>query len=311
MLAIALFCAYCLWRGPTRAFMPCIKKRSKSKPTKPHAQTGDDLKDPDGILSPDRAPGPNLAFWRSSRAASSGDWGHQVYLTDLKRQAEAEAERDVGVRTAYDEEAVRYAAAAEGRGGSPVERPKSSLSGQRKSMGIGKSPMSASPLGGGNRGSTDRVQDRHSSPLSSTLSHSTLIKHRQSSPAPVSALSSTPSSTTLAHAHPRAMSPASTILPNPALPPRHSSLYSPMSFPLFANHGVPPRQSSAYSPGPSSSYLSPSGPAQYTNVAVNVPPVANMAYSPFTPRQSMSVPAEEGSQVGQRDSIRDNRRYAV
>lgn len=234
-------------------------------------------------------------------------------MTDLKRQAEAEAEveRDMGVGKGYDEEAVRYAAATGRSGRGPVERPKSSLSGQRKSRALGRSPMSASPLGGKRADSTDRDQDRHSSPLSSTLSHSKLIKHRQSSPAPVSALSSTPSSNTFAHAHPRAMSPASTILPNPALPPRHSSLYLPISTPLFSNHGVASRQSSAYSPGLSASYMSPSGPAQYTQVAVNVSPVAKMAYSPFTPRQSMSVPVEEGSQVGQRHSIRSNRGYAV
>jgi hypothetical protein len=306
MFAIISFCAYCLWRGPTRAFAPCIKKRSK--PIKPHAETGADLKDPDGILSPDRAPGPNLAFWRSSRAASSGDWGHQVYLTDLKRQAEAEGERDLKGGMRYDEEAVKSAS-----GGSPVERPKSSLSGQRKSRGMamGKSPMSASsPLGG--------TTDRHSSPRSCTLSHSRLIKprpqHRQSSPS--SSSSSTPSSTILAHqnTYPRAMSPASTILPNPALPPRHSSLYSPMSAPLLSNHIPipPPRNSATFSPVPvpsATSYMSPP-PGRCSSAAVNVPPVAKMAYSPFTPRQSMDVPAGRG-EGGQRDSVRSERGYAV
>jgi hypothetical protein len=316
MFAITAFCAYCLWRGPTRAFAPCIKKRSK--PIKPHAERGDDLRDPDGILSPDRAPGPNLAFWRSSRAASSGDWGHQVYLTDLKRQAEAEGERDLKGGMRYDEEAVKYAS-----GGSPVERPKSSLSGQRKSggmgIGMGRGPMSASPLG--RNADRERDRSRNSSPRSSTLSHSRLIKphpqHRQLSPS--SALSSTPSSASLAHqsTHARAMSPASTILPNPALPPRHSSLYSPMSAPLFSYHNPipPPRthDSALFSPVPSSSatsYMSPPPPGRYSSVAVNVPPVVKMAYSPFTPRHSTSVPAGRG-EGSQRDSIRSERGYAV
>jgi len=302
MFAIIAFCAYCLWRGPMRPFAPCIKKRVK--PTKPHRETKADLEDPDGILSPDRAPGPNLAFWRRSKA--SGDWGHQVYLTDLKRQAEAGSDggstNGSGSGVGYDEEAVREA--------NGVPRPKSSQGVNRKSRGMamGKSPISASPLGA----------DRYGSPRSNTLSHSRLIKARQSSPAPSRSpqlgSASTPSSSPLIH--PRR--PASTILPSPILPPRQSSFYSPMNS-ATGGHLPPPRDSSHFSPLPPS-FTPPSGRNQYSpatsayNVAVSsVPSVATTAYSPFAPRNGNGgLPEGAGTgEGGQRDSIRSTRGYAV
>lgn len=323
MLLIIGFCAYCLWRGPMRPFAPCIKKRSK--PTKPHRETQADLEDPDGILSPDRAPGPNLAFWRRSKVSRTGDWGHQVYLTDLKRQAEAEAEAnsaggDGSSRSGvgYDEEAVREAQdytmnrLTQHQNQDRIQnqqeiknpRPISIISGNRKSRGMamGKSPISASPLGAG------AGTSRHSSPRSSTLSHSRLIKPRHPSPAPSRSpqpgSASTPSSSPLIH--PRR--PASTILPSPILPPRQSSLYSPMS------NAPPPRHSATYSPLPPA-FTPPSGRNMYSpsssiyNVAVNpatngpnIPPVARMAYSPFAPRTEN--PEGGGGEGGQRDSMR-------
>jgi hypothetical protein len=283
-----------------RPFAPCIKKRAK--PTKPHRETKADLEDPDGILSPDRAPGPNLAFWRRSKA--SGDWGHQVYLTDLKRQAEAGSDggsaNGSGSGVGYDEEAVREA--------NGVPRPKSSQGANRKSKGMamGRSPMSASPLGAG------ASTDRHGSPRSSTLSHSRLIRTRQSSPAPSRSpqpgSASTPSSSPLIH--PRR--PASTILPSPILPPRQSSLYSPMDS-ASGGHLPPPRDSAHFSPLPPS-FTPPAGRNQYLpaasiyNVAVpSVPSVATTAYSPFAPRNGTG----EAGEGGQRDSIRSARGYAV
>jgi hypothetical protein len=314
MFAIIAFCAYCLWRGPMRPFAPCIKKRAK--PTKPHRETKADLEDPDGILSPDRAPGPNLAFWRRSKVSRTGDWGHQVYLTDLKRQAEADAEgssaggsRASGV--GYDEEAVREAQdytmnrLISGQNPKATPSPTSNLGGNRKSRGMmGRSPITASPLGA----------DRHGSPRSSTLSHSRLIKPRQSSPAPSRSpqlgSASTPSSSPLIH--PRR--PASTILPSPILPPRQSSLYSAMNSAL-GGHLPPPRDSAHFSPLPPS-FTPPAGRNQYSpaasiyNVAVpSVPSVATTAFSPFAPRNGNG---EAGTgEGGQRDSIRSARGYAV
>ena len=319
MFAIIAFCAYCLWRGPMRPFAPCIKKRVK--PTKPHRETKADLEDPDGILSPDRAPGPNLAFWRRSKVSRTGDWGHQVYLTDLKRQAEADAEgssaggsRASGV--GYDEEAVREAQdytmnrLTSGQNPKGAASPTSSLGGNRKSRGMamGRSPISASPLGA----------DRHGSPRSSTLSHSRLIKPRQSSPAPSRSpqlgSASTPSSSPLIH-HRR---PASTILPSPILPPRQSSFYSPVNS-ATGGHLPPPRDSSHFSPL-LPSFTPPSGRNQYSpasgihNVAVpSVPSVATTAYSPFAPRNGDGgLPEGAGTgEGGQRDSIRSARGHAV
>jgi hypothetical protein len=298
-----------------RPFAPCIKKRAK--PTKPHRETKADLEDPDGILSPDRAPGPNLAFWRRSKVSRTGDWGHQVYLTDLKRQAEADAEGSSagGSRASglgYDEEAVREAQdytmnrLTSGQNPKAIQSPTSSLGGNRKSRGmaIGRSPITASPLGA----------DRHDSPKSSTLSHSRLIKPRQSSPAPSRSpqpgSASTPSSSPLIH--PRR--PASTILPSPILPPRQSSLYSPMNS-ANGGHLPPPRDSAHFSPLPPS-FTPPSGRNQYSpaasiyNVAVpSVPSVATTAYSPFAPRNGNG---EAGTgEGGQRDSIRSARGYAI
>jgi hypothetical protein len=272
-----------------RPFAPCIKKRAK--PTKPHRETKADLEDPDGILSPDRAPGPNLAFWRRSKA--SGDWGHQVYLTDLKRQAEAGSDggsaNGSGSGVGYDEEAVREA--------NGVPRPKSSQGANRKSKGMamGRSPMSASPLGAG------ASTDRHGSPRS--------IRTRQSSPAPSRSpqpgSASTPSSSPLIH--PRR--PASTILPSPILPPRQSSLYSPMDS-ASGGHLPPPRDSAHFSPLPPS-FTPPAGRNQYLPAAsiynVAVPSVATTAYSPFAPRNGTG----EAGEGGQRDSIRNARGYAV
>jgi len=298
MFAIIAFCAYCLWRGPMRPFAPCIKKRTK--PIKTHRDTKADLEDPDGILSPERAPGPNLSFWR--RSTMSGDWGHQVYLTDLKRQAEAESD---GGNTnwsrggiGYDEEAIREA--------NGIARPRSAQGMNRKSRGmvVGRSPMSASPLGA----------DRHSSPRSSTLSHSRLIKARQSSPAssrsPQPGSASTPSSSPLVH--PRR--PASTVLPSPILPPRQSSLYSPMNS-AVGGHLPLPRDS--YFPPIPPSFAPPSGRNLYSpsasiyDVAVpSVPSVAITAYSPFAPRNGQED-ARSGWEGGQRDSLRSARGYAV
>ena len=289
MLVIIGFCAYCLWRGPVRPFAPCIKKRAK--PTISHPNKGE-LQDPDGILSPDRTAGPNLAFWRRSKA--SGDWGHQVYLTDLKRQAEAggSGAGGSGSGLGYDEEAVREANGVYG----PQQRPIESLSGNRKSRGmaIGKSRISASPLGAGASNS------RHSSPISSTLSHSRLIKPRQSSPAssrsPGPASGSASSSSPWAH--PRRV--ASTILPSPILPPRQSSLYSPASNYIGA---PPPRDSMSAVPASGRNIY---WPATSINNVANVPPMAKMAYSPFAPRVD-NEPGRQGER-GQRYSMRG---YAV
>jgi hypothetical protein len=181
-----------------------------------------------------------------------------------------------------------------------IPSPTSSLGANRKSRGmaIGRSPITASPLGA----------DRHDSPKSSTLSHSRLIKPRQSSPAPSRSpqpgSASSPSSSPLIH--PRR--PASTILPSPILPPRQSSLYSPIG-----GHLPPPRDSAHYSPLPPS-FTPPAGRNQYSpaasiyNVAVpSVPSVATTAYSPFAPRNGNG----EGGEGGQRDSIRSARVYAV
>jgi hypothetical protein len=164
-------------------------------------------------------------------------------------------------------------------------------------MGIGKSPIVSSPLGTSVTGHGHGIEK--ASPRSSTLSHSKLIKHR-SSPATSHSNTSTPSPTPLGQglslSPRRAISPATTILPNPALPPRHSSL-SPMS----AGRGVMyPRDSTTLTPVPSLD--TPIRP--YTNAVV--PPVARMAYSPFTPRGSVVH-----GQSGQRDSIRSERGYAV
>jgi hypothetical protein len=173
-----------------------------------------------------------------------------------------------------------------------VPRSSSPLSGNRKSRGMamGKSPISASPLGSGAGNS------RHSSPRSSTLSHSRLIKPRHPSPAPSRSpgpgSGSTSSSSPLIH--PRR--PASTILPSPILPPRQSSLYSPMSTSIGA---PPPRDSATFSPAdftpPANRSIYPPSASIYSNVVnPNVPPVANMAYSPFAPRleNGQVVPGE-------------------
>ena len=232
----------------------------------------------------------------------SGDWGHQVYLTDLKRQAEAESDGvsigGSGSGVGYDEEAIREA--------NGVPSPKSAHDMNRKSRGmvIGRSPMSTSPLGA----------DRHGSPRSSTLSHSRLIKTRQSSPAssrsPQPGSASTPFSSPLIH--PRR--PASTVLPSPILPPRQASLYSPTS---SAIGGRLPQPRNSYFPPIPPSFAPPSGRNLYSpsasiyNVAVPaVPSVATTAYSPFAPRNGQG---DAGSALagGQRDSIRSARGYAV
>jgi len=170
---------------------------------------------------------------------------------------------------------------------------------------MGRSPMSASPLGA----------DRHDSPRSSTLSHSRLIKARQSSPASSRSSqfgsASTPASSPLVH--PRR--PASTVLPSPILPPRQASLYSPVNF-AIGGHLPPPRDRSYFSPLPPSfapmgggNLYSPS--ASIYNVAVPaVPSVATTAYSPFAPRNGHRN-ARSGGEEGQRDSIRSARGYAV
>jgi hypothetical protein len=296
-----------------RVFWPCCNRTGTSNGPKSNTIAGEiaatKQSNSDELLSPDRAPGPNLAFWRSS---GRDDWGHQVYLTDLKRQAEAEAEgkRGSGFGFGFDKEAVREARdRLEGSTGSGRPPSRSSLSpgvhahgyGQRisRGMGIGKSPIVASPLGTSVTGHGHGHGIERASPRSSTLSHSKLIKHR---PSPVTSHSntSTPSPTPLGQglslSPRRTISPATTVLPNPVLPPRHSSL-SPMS----AGRGVMyPRDSTTLTPVPGLD--TPVRP--YTNAVV--PPVARLAYSPFTPRGSVVQ-----GQSGQRDSIRSERGYAV
>lgn len=299
MFAIIAFCAYCLWRGPMRPFAPCIKKRAK--PTKSHSDNKADLEDPHEILSPDRAPGPNLSFWRRSKM--SGDWGHQVYLTDLKRQAEAESDGvsigGSGSGVGYDGEAVREA--------NGIPRPKSAQGINRKSRGMvmGRSPMSASPLGA----------DRHGSPRSSTLSHSRLIKTRLSSPATSRSPQPSPASSSSSSplAHPRR--PASTVLPSPILPPRQASLYSPVNF-AIGGHLPPPRDHSYFSPLPPSFAPQATGictrhlPVSTSVTIPSVPSVATTAYSPFAPGNGHGD-VGSGREGGQRDSIRSVRGYAV
>jgi hypothetical protein len=334
------FCAYALWRGTFRPFWPCCASSSGQKAKEQKIDNTDgqptDLSVPFSPASTRQGgPGPNLQFWKR-KETRSGDWGHHIYLTDLKRQAEANAlaklqcgggDTDKG-SVRYDEEAVREAAAAGAGGTGMASSPKSENGGRRlrKSVGV------ASPL---------REVGHTASPGSTAHSHTHLMKSTTLNPnRPLSSTRTSSSGSPGSSLPHRAISPASTILTlsNPALPPRHTSLYSPVSVSMkgpnrFSNHGHGGSSSSSPSPLSSRNTISPYMPSS-RSIAIpplghaQVPSVARAAYSPFAPK--VHVPGETGSEgvggelpgpraqsdrqgqgQGQRGSVVSQRGYAV
>ena len=241
-------------------------------------------------------------MWAATPGDHRGDWGHKVYLTDLKRQSAAGSlaegsGHDRQSMTAYDQRVVEWQTGA-GYSSSPSQSstltpihdtsPNSRGRKSGRSSTNARSPLSSSSHANG--------QPRASSPASTFHSHTHLLP-------------------TVYESHPQQQqshsqtsvyqSPASTLMPK-----RMSSLPAspPVPYQIISNPApLSDREPFGHTPSMYTSSIWSDGAG--VSIGPSVPPRAQVAYSPFTPRNS--GPASTPGTQPQRDSLRSIRGFAV
>lgn len=289
-----LFCIYALKRGPNQRLFPRILCSS----TTTHANTKGDQAE---------ASGPDLSVWASGsrhdgQGSGSEEWGQRVYLTDLKRQSMGHQVSEVG----YDQRG-RVEDWQTGAGYShdqlhQHQDPQGDRYGQRNSQIYHEQQQQQGPTSINQNGPSARWSAHTPSPLGSGYP----------SPGQISQTRSSPASTFHTHSH--LLPPSRSLDPGPRAstppaPKRGSSL--PKSPLVSSTRRLQQHSGGSFGHTPSmyaGSIWSTDGSGAMSG-EVSVPPIAKVAYSPFTPRGSLSVPSGAGG--GQRVSVISERGFAV